>query len=104
MQMEMQGIPLLTWVLPRVTRATRLAAVVLALPDPAPTDVVHAPGGAHGVRLVVTQQRRRRDEDIDDHRGRLRPGAKADFVHLDPECRVRSVWRDGIRCGDLLGG
>lgn len=36
----------------------------------------------------------------DDHRGRLRPGAKADFVHLDPECRVRSVWRDGIRSGD----
>lgn len=29
-------------------------------------------------------------------RGRLRPGARADFVHLDEGMRLLSVWRDGV--------
>lgn len=39
----------------------------------------------------------------EDHLGRLRPGAKADFVHLDPACQIRSVWRDGVLGGEPIG-
>ncbi len=52
MNMEMQGVALLTWVLRRVKRATRLDDVVLALPDTAENDVLHAIGDEEGVRVV----------------------------------------------------